>query len=208
MRDAGIGRVLVAALHQGIADELPDRLEFYENWLNPEGLRHGTIGLAPLAAVLSFLRTEGPAYEAATRRAGDYAGSWTLDELSPLRRRLIAIRPVRFRQSAALRVARDMVHRVYTGSRATVRVRRGVGHLSIRSSIFCGVRDRSSHPLCYFYAAATARLLAGLEIDSATSVTACQAEGHGACQIEVRMGGALPRHEVDPLADEPGASAA
>ena len=38
MRDAGIGRELVASLHQGIADILPTRLGFYENWLNAEGL--------------------------------------------------------------------------------------------------------------------------------------------------------------------------
>jgi hypothetical protein len=61
MRDAGIGRVLVAALHQSIADILPDRLDFYENWLHAKGLREGTIGLAPLAAALSFLRTEASA---------------------------------------------------------------------------------------------------------------------------------------------------
>ena len=41
MREAGIGRVLVASLHQGIADILPTRLGFYENWLNAEGLREG-----------------------------------------------------------------------------------------------------------------------------------------------------------------------
>ena len=89
MRDAGIGRVLVAALHQGIADELPDRLEFYENWLNAEGLRNGTIGLAPLAAVLGFLRTEGAAYDSVTRRAGEYAAEWIVEELPPGYRRLI-----------------------------------------------------------------------------------------------------------------------
>ena len=41
MREVGIGRVLVASLHQGIVDLLPTRLEFYENWLNAEGLRDG-----------------------------------------------------------------------------------------------------------------------------------------------------------------------
>ena len=41
MSDAGIGRVLVASLHQGIADILPSRLGFYENWLSAEGLREG-----------------------------------------------------------------------------------------------------------------------------------------------------------------------
>ena len=49
MIEAGIGRLLVASLHQGIADLLPTRLEFYEAWLNPAGLRDGKIGLAPLA---------------------------------------------------------------------------------------------------------------------------------------------------------------
>ena len=51
--------MLVASLHQGISDLIPTRLEFYENWLNPTGMRDGRIGLAPLAAVLSFLRQEG-----------------------------------------------------------------------------------------------------------------------------------------------------
>ena len=55
--------MLVASLHQAIADILPTRLAFYENWLNADGLREGTIGLAPLYAVLSFLRQEGDAYE-------------------------------------------------------------------------------------------------------------------------------------------------
>src|SRR3989442_958866 len=73
MREAGIGRVLVASLHQGIADILPTRLGFYENWLNAEGLREGTIGLAPLYAVLSFLRQEGDAYQMITTRAGEWA---------------------------------------------------------------------------------------------------------------------------------------
>ena len=68
MSEAGIGRVLVASLHQAIADILPTRLSFYENWLNAEGLREGTIGLAPLYAVLSFLRQEGDAYTLVTTR--------------------------------------------------------------------------------------------------------------------------------------------
>ena len=78
MREAGIGRVLVASLHQAIADLLPTRLGFYENWLNAEGLREGTIGLAPLFAVLSFLRQEGDAYRLITSRAGAYTAEWTV----------------------------------------------------------------------------------------------------------------------------------
>ena len=69
MRDAVVGRVLVASLHQGISDILPARLAFYENWLHAEGLRDGTIGLAPLYAVLSFLRQEGEDPTSGLRRA-------------------------------------------------------------------------------------------------------------------------------------------
>ena len=90
MKEATIGRVLVASLHQGIADILPTRLGFYENWLNAEGLREGTIGLAPLYAVLSFLRQEGEAYNIITTRAGEYAAEWTVQSLPPPRR---AMRP-------------------------------------------------------------------------------------------------------------------
>ena len=49
MSEPRIGRFLVASLHQAIAEVLPDRLEFYENWLSVAGLREGTIGLAPFS---------------------------------------------------------------------------------------------------------------------------------------------------------------
>ncbi len=188
MRDAGIGRVLVAALHQSIADVLPDRLEFYENWLHAKGLRDGTIGLAPLGAVLSFLRTEGADYERVTTRAGEYAAEWTVGELSPFGRRVIAVSPAYLRRKLALRVARKLVHRSYTGSRATVKIRRGIGAFNIKSSIFCGVRDRTTQPLCYFYAAAVERVLRQLDVAASTAVTACQAEGAAACHVEVQLG--------------------
>ncbi|MDH4065183.1 MAG: hypothetical protein OEW19_12350, partial [Acidobacteriota bacterium] len=60
MADAGIGRLLIASLHQGIAEVAPSRLEFYEDWLSPTGLSGGRMGLAPLGAVLSFLHREPP----------------------------------------------------------------------------------------------------------------------------------------------------
>ena len=60
MVDAGIGRLLISSLHQAIGDVAPTRLEFYESWLTPSGMRDGRIGLAPLGAVLSFLHREGP----------------------------------------------------------------------------------------------------------------------------------------------------
>src|SRR6476620_9504286 len=97
MSEPRIGRVLVASLHQAIAELLPNRLEFYENWLNVSGLRQGTIGLAPLFAVLSFLRTEGEAYNLITSRAGEYAADWTVNNLVPFQRRVIGTLPARLR---------------------------------------------------------------------------------------------------------------
>src|SRR4051794_38207775 len=105
MSESRIGRVLVASLHQAIADLLPTRLEFYENWLNVAGLREGTIGLAPLTAVLSFLRTEGHAYNLITSRAGEYAAAWTFENVSPMERRGIRALPARLGSPAGRRHA-------------------------------------------------------------------------------------------------------
>src|SRR5262245_27309968 len=115
MSERRIGRVLVASLHQAIADLLPTRLEFYENWLNVSGLREGTIGLAPLSAVLSFLRNEGEAYGLITARAGTYAADWTVNSLSPLQRRVIRALPTALRLRAALRVTMTLVRSTYPG---------------------------------------------------------------------------------------------
>src|SRR3954462_9109960 len=121
MSESRIGRVLVASLHQAIADLLPTRLEFYENWLNSAGLREGTIGLAPLTAGLSFLPTEGEAYNLITApageraavpgfrraggeaynlitaRAGEYGAAWTSETAPGLERRLVPALPAGLR---------------------------------------------------------------------------------------------------------------
>src|ERR671912_681349 len=117
MREAGIGRVLVASLHQAIADILPTRLSFYENWLNAEGLREGTIGLAPLNAVLSFLRQEGEPYQMITTRAGEYAAEWTVLSMSSLERSTVRAAPAWLRRRLLLRLARRLVLSSYGGSR-------------------------------------------------------------------------------------------
>src|SRR5437867_1580588 len=144
MREAGIGRVLVASLHQAIADILPMRLGFYENWLNAEGMREGTIGLAPLYAVLSFLRQEGEAYNRITTRAGEYAAEWTAASMSPVHRALVKAAPAWLRSRLLLRVAGRLVRSTYQGSRAISRLRRGTASVDLRASIFCTVRERVS----------------------------------------------------------------
>ena len=205
MRDAGIGRLLVAALHQAIADVLPDRLEFYENWLSPRGLRDGTIGLAPLNAVLSFLRLEGDAYETVMARAGDNAGEWTLGELAPRRRRMIRALPGPLRRRAALGVVRRLVLATYSGCR--VRTRARAGTIEIHGSVFCNVRDRSPRPLCRFYAAAAAAVLRGLGVPARSDVQTCQATGGPGCRIATMhdvQEVAAPAAEMPVLPVEPG----
>ena len=132
MTDGGIGRLLVASLHQAIADLLPTRLEFYEAWLNPTGLRDGRIGLAPLAAVLSFLRQEGDAYRLVTARAGTYAAEWMVSEIPGYRAAVVRAAPRGIRPHLVMRLARDLVRSTYGGSRAMIRWQKGRGAVDIR----------------------------------------------------------------------------
>lgn len=185
MREAGIGRVLVASLHQAIADILPTRLAFYENWLNAEGLREGTIGLAPLFAVLSFLRQEGEAYDIITGRAGEYAAEWTVQSMSPVQRGMIKGAPLWLRKRMLLRLARQLVRETYQGSRAIARLRRGTGKIDVRASVFCSVREPARTPLCGFYVAAFTRLMTMFDVAAQIEVVACRGTGEPSCVLKV-----------------------
>ena len=200
MSEPRIGRVLIASLHQGIAETLPDRLEFYENWLSVEGLREGTIGLAPLHAVLSFLRAEGDPYHEATTRAGRYAAEWTVGGLPGLERRLLMLLPLGLRTRGALRTVRSLVRATYPGSRVLVHARSGQPSLDLRGSLFCEVREPSSSPLCGYYAAAADRIFEMFAIPAATTVTECRSLGsRRGCTLSVNVGsraGAAPAEEV------------
>jgi bacteriochlorophyll 4-vinyl reductase len=186
MREAGIGRVLVASLHQAIGDILPMRLGFYENWLNAEGLRDGTIGLAPLYAVLSFLRQEGDAsYETITTRAGEYAAEWTVESMPALERTLIKAAPVWLRTRLLLRLAGRLVRSSYRGSRVASKVRKGTARIDVRDSVFCTVREPVRHPLCGFYAAAFTKLLSMFNLRTRAEVTRCRGTGGSSCVLEI-----------------------
>ena len=109
MSDDGVGRLLVASLHQSIGEVLPTRLDYYEHWLSPMGLREGRSGLAPLGAVLSFLRQEGESsYTAVMHLAGRYSAEWHFAErgLSP---RLGRWLPKALRRRVALERARRLL---------------------------------------------------------------------------------------------------
>ena len=187
MNDAGVGRLLVASLHQGIADLLPTRLEFYESWLNPAGLREGRIGLAPLAAVLSFLRQEGEAYRLVAERAGEYSAEWTFADVPAYERTLVRALPDPIRVRLVSRIARRMVRQTYGGSRALVRWRNGRGSVDIRGSIFCEVRDAVEQPLCEFYASAIRRLMYLFNIQVEVGTDRCRATGAAQCLMIVQV---------------------
>jgi hypothetical protein len=181
----GVGRILVAALHQGIADLVPSRLEFYEHWLTPIGLRDGTIGLAPLAAVLSFLRREDGFYEAVTARAGEYAARWVLDDVHGLRRIALTGMPRSVRIRAAARIGRGLVRTSYAGSRAIVRVSGDAVTVDVRSSIFCGVREPSPIPLCGYYAAAFAEVMRAAGVSPRAMIAECCGASARRCLIRL-----------------------
>jgi bacteriochlorophyll 4-vinyl reductase len=199
MRQAAIGRVLVASLHQGIADILPTRLGFYENWLNAEGLREGTIGLAPLYAVLSFLRQEGDAYQIITTRAGEYAAEWTVQSMPSMQRAMIKAAPLWLRSRMLLRLARQLVRSSYQGSRAISRLRRGQASVDVRASVFCTVRDPVAQPLCGYYAAAFTRLLSLFNVAARTDVVACRGTGEVTCLLKVALLNGEAAESVQPI---------
>jgi bacteriochlorophyll 4-vinyl reductase len=190
MVDAGIGRLLIASLHQGIADVAPTRLPFYESWLTPPGLRDAKFGLAPLHAVLSFLRLEGQtAYEQIMRRAGDYTADWAYADLSAFHRAVVRSLPLAARTRAALYLSRRLVKQTFRGSRARAQLSKGSGTLDIRASVFCAVRETAAWPMCVFYSAAVERFLRRFDLDAVVDVVQCKASGGNACTMTVTVRG-------------------
>jgi hypothetical protein len=187
MTDAAVGRLLVASLHQAIAELLPMRLEFYEAWLHPSGLREGRIGLAPLAAVLSFLRLEGAPYHLIAARAGEYTADWTVAEVSPLRRRIIMSMPPAIRKRLVVGVAQWMARSTYGDTAVKVRWRQWKGALELQSSLFCEVRDPVDAPLCEFYASAIRRMMSLFSLDADVVMEQCRATGAARCAMSVTV---------------------
>jgi hypothetical protein len=190
-RGNGVGRVLVASLHQAIADVLPGRLAFYENWLNAEGLRDGTIGLAPFYAVLSFLRKEGDSYVEVTTRSGAYAAEWTVASMSSSARKTILALPRPLRQRVVLGRGQALVQSSYAGSRAAWRIRSGRATVDVTASVFCSVREPSPEPLCHYYAAAYERMLALFDIATVVELASCRGAGGPECSLTVPFTGVV-----------------
>lgn len=179
----------MSSLHQGIGDVAPGRLEFYETWLSPAGMREGRMGLPSLGAVLSFLHREGSSTsDGVARRAGTCAADWTFEGLSRLRRDLTRRLPLWLRVRAALGLGRRLVRVTVRRSRVNVRVRRGVADVRIRSAVFDQLRDPASFPMRALYAAALARLFTLCGVDARVQVVSDAGDGW---RLEVTVAGPL-----------------
>jgi hypothetical protein len=195
MVDAGIGRLLISSLHQGIADVTPSRLEFYEEWLTPKGMRDGRIGLAPLGAVLSFVhREEAPINAEIVARAGRYAADWTYQDVSGLRRWCIRQLPTSLRTRAALSLGRKLVVATVRQSRIKTRLKGKEAEVDIQSALFDQLRDPASIPMRAFYAAAQARLFAHCAVDAEVGVNNAQP---GPWSLIIKVRGSTPVAALD-----------
>jgi hypothetical protein len=192
MTDDGIGRLLVASLHQSIGDVLPQRLDYYEHWLTPMGLKEGRSGLAPLNAVLSFLRQEGEApYAAVMMAAGRHSAEWHHAE-SRGGGRWLAVLPRSLRRRLVLRRVRALLGAAYTPMRVSVAVRRGVGTVTLDGSVFCAVRGAWPWPTCTYVVGAVTRQLELHGIEAAVRIVRCRATDAGSCMLEVAFGASAP----------------
>jgi hypothetical protein len=174
-RDIRVGRVLVAALQQAIAEELPTRSEFYDHWLGPDGRRDGTLGFAPMTAVVGFLRTEGAGYQRVAEHAGRLVAAWTLDDAGWWTRRMVPRLPRWWRARAMCRRIAAVIADTCSATRATARVSRGVVTFDVRDSVFCGAREAPASPLCAFYAALLVAMFASVDVVVSGQMEQCRA---------------------------------
>lgn len=175
VHDVRLGRVLVMTLHQAIGEELPTRAEFYEHWLGPDRLRDHGVGLAPMAAVLGFLRTEGDGYARVMARAGQLAGEWAWQTRPTWRRRWVVRLPKRWRRRVVVRWLIQEVADACPQTKATVRVSQGECAIEIAGSVFCGSREVPAEPQCGFYAAMAVSLFGCAQLTASGRMETCRA---------------------------------
>jgi hypothetical protein len=189
MPEARIGRLLAACLHQAILEQLPQRMDFYENWLHSDGLRDGNIGLAPITAVVGFLRTEGDGYDRVVARAGQLAAEWSVASMPAMRRRAVHWLPRGMRTRAALRVAGEISRDVCSTTRARASVKGTSARVEVRDSLFCTVRGHRATPLCGFYVAVAIETLRQFGLAAHGRVDQCRAIEGAACVMSFEVTG-------------------
>ncbi len=196
MSEPQIGRALASGLHQAITELMPTRVEFYESWITPKRIREGQLGRARVAAVISFLREEGAAYDAVMSQAGRYTTDWTLDTLSGPRRAMLTQLPRPLRLRGVLGLADRVVRGLHDEVRFEWRVRRGVAAVTVDGSLFCQVREPTEVPLCRFYGAVIERCLEAFGFEGVAESSRCRATGEAACELIVDTTGSTSPSEA------------
>jgi hypothetical protein len=182
--DLRLGRLLVMALHQAIAEELPTRADFYEHWLGPDRWRESGLGQAPMAAVLGFLRTEGQSCGRVMTRAGHLTGEWGWESRPAWRRKWVCRLPKAPRRLVVAAWLRQQVTDTCPQTTAIVRLSQrssgwfsgpsgGQCDLTIVGSVFCGSREKPAEPLCGFYAAMAAAVLTCAQMPASGRMEQC-----------------------------------
>ena len=188
MREAGIGRVLVASLHQGdcrhpadaprVLRELAERRRAARGDDRPGA---AVCGAEFSAAGRRRLPASSPCAPASTRPSG---------RCSRCRRcgaALIKAAPAWLRTRMLLRLVASARPHSYQGSRAISRLRRGTASIDVRASVFCigartGGRSRCAismpprSPDCWRCSTSRAR----------AEVVACRGTGETSCVLKVR----------------------
>ncbi len=100
---------------------------------------------------------------------------------------LIRAAPNWLRNRLVLRLADRLVRDTYRRGRLLFRMRKNVATLDLRESVFCDVREQVEHPLCGFYTAAFARLLALFNVPAKVEVTSCRAHRGQTCGMTVTI---------------------
>lgn len=183
-----IGRVLVASLHQAISDTLPTRVDFYDHWLGGQRMRDGSVGLAPMSAVLGFLRAEGAPYHEVMAQAGRYAADWSVDSMSAFQRRALMASPRWWRFRRVLTLAGATLRQGYEPMKVRTRVRGSEGRMSITNSLFCRVRETQAAPLCDFHRALVVQLLSRFEIPATCRIEQCLGTQGSSCELVIEVG--------------------
>jgi predicted hydrocarbon binding protein len=84
-----------------------------------------------------------------------------------------------------------MIRQTFRGSTARMTLKRGVGIIELRGSIFCELRQTTDRPMCAFYRAAITRFLERFDLDAAIDLSACRASGgSGSCTMAITIRGA------------------
>ena len=188
----------MASLHQGIADLLPTRLEFYESWLNPPGCATAASAWRRWRRCSASCARKGEPYQLIAARAGEYTAEWSGGRPAGVQaRRSSGAAPPRLRVHLVMRLARRWCAApTAAAARSSAGARAGARSTSAgRFSARCAIASRQ--PLCEFYASALRRLMQLFSLDVEVGPEQCRATGAGQCLMVISCGQQEHPREAD-----------